>query len=123
MRILVVGGGAREHAICEIVKKSEKIDLYSVMSNINPGIISLSKENLFVKETELDKIVKFSQNKNIDLVLIGPESPLERGLTDELLSKGISVCAPTKEAAKIETNKEWMRNILKKYDIKRTNKI
>jgi len=117
IKVLVVGGGAREHAICDIVKKSNNIDLYSVMSNINPGIEALSKEYLFEKETEIDRIGEYVINKKIDLVLIGPESPLEAGLTNKLLSNGVLVCAPTKEAARIETDKEWMRNILKKYNI------
>jgi len=117
LKVLVVGGGAREHALCDIVKKSNNIELYGVMSNKNPGIDALSKEYLFEKESEIEKIVEYAINKNIDIVLIGPEAPLEAGLTNELLSNGVLVCAPTKEAAKIETDKEWMRNILKKYDI------
>ena len=117
MNVLVVGGGAREHVICDTKKKSKNIDLYSVMSNINPGIESLSKDFLFEKENEIKKIVDYAKIKNIDLVLIGPELPLESGLTNELHKNGISVCAPIKEAAKIETDKEWMRNILKKYNI------
>ena len=117
MNVLVVGGGARENVICDTIKKSKNIDLYSVMSNINPGIESLSKDFLFEKENEIKKIVDYAKIKNIDLVLIGPELPLESGLTNELNKNGISVCAPIKEAAKIETDKEWMRNILKKYNI------
>ena len=117
LKVLVIGGGAREHAICDIVKKSKNIELYSVMSNINPGIESLSKEYLFEKEIEVDKIVEYAINKNIEIVLIGPEAPLESGLTNELILNGVLVCAPKKEAARIETDKEWMRNILKKYEI------
>ncbi len=118
MKVLVIGGGAREHAICEIVKKSDNIELYSVMSNINPGIKSLSEEFLFAKETDIDKIVQYALKKDIELILIGPEAPLEAGLTNELLSNDFLVCAPSKEAARIETDKEWMRNFLKKYNIK-----
>jgi phosphoribosylamine--glycine ligase len=118
LNILVVGGGAREHVLCEIIKKNPNINLFCVMNNINPGIQSLSEEYLFEKETKIDEIVKYAINKNIDLALIGPEAPLESGLTDRLIEKEISTCAPTKNAAKIETDKEWMRNILKKYDIR-----
>lgn len=117
MKVLVIGGGAREHAICEIVRKSNNAELYSVMSNNNPGIQNLSKEYIIESELSLNKIVDYAENKKIDIVLIGPEAPLESGLTNKLLLKDISVCGPTKEAARIETDKEWMRNLLNKYEI------
>jgi len=117
LNILIIGGGAREHAICDAVYRSKNTDIYCVMSNLNPGIEFLSKEYLLEKETNIDKIVDYAIKKEIDLVLIGPEAPLEAGLSDELTINGISVCSPTKKAARIETDKEWMRNLLKKYEI------
>jgi phosphoribosylamine--glycine ligase len=117
MNVLVVGGGAREHAICDAVRRSETATLFSVMSNINPGIEQLSEKYLVEKETKIEPIMTFAQKNNIDLVLIGPEAPLEAGLSDALTTKGIHVCAPTQRAARIETDKEWMRNLLTKYTI------
>ena len=117
MNILVVGGGAREHAICDAVYRSKNVNLYSFMSNLNPGIKDLSQDYFLEKETNLEKVVEFSKLKDIDIVLVGPEAPLEIGITNELNSEGINVCAPTKEAARIETDKLWMRNLLKKYKI------
>ena len=117
LNVLIVGGGAREHAICDAVCRSENVDLYSVMHNLNPGIDSLSKDYLLEKETNVQKVVKYAKKKEIDLVIVGPEAPLEAGLVNELDKNGISVCSPTKEAARIETDKEWMRNLLKKYSI------
>jgi phosphoribosylamine--glycine ligase len=117
MNVLVVGGGAREHAICDAVRRSETATLFSVMSTLNPGIEQLAETYLVEKETRIEPIVAFAQKNNIDLALIGPEAPLEAGLSDALGTKGIQVCAPTQRAARIETDKEWMRGLLTKYKV------
>jgi len=117
MKVLVVGGGAREHAICDAVARSEQTTLFSVMSNLNPGIEKLAAEYFLKKETDIPEIISYARKRDIDLALIGPEAPLEAGLADELIKNNIQTCAPMKNAARIETDKEWMRNLLSKYDI------
>ena len=116
-RVLVVGGGAREHALCDAIVRSQGATLYVVMKNNNPGIARLAADVLLEKETNTKKVVQYAQQHQVDLVCIGPEAPLQQGLTNELQKNHIHVCAPTKEAARIETDKEWMRNLLKKYNI------
>ena len=117
MKVLVVGGGAREHAICDAVCHSKNVELFSVMHNLNPGIKRLSKGYLLEKETNVRQVVEYAKKKEIDLVVVGPESPLEAGVVNELNKHGINACSPTREAARIETDKEWMRGLLKKHNI------
>lgn len=118
MNVLVVGGGAREHAICDAVNRSKTdVKLFTVIPNLNPGIEKLSYKFLHGKETNVSLVRDFASENDIDLVFVGPEAPLELGVVDELKKSGISACAPTEKAARIETDKEWMRNLLKKYKI------
>jgi phosphoribosylamine---glycine ligase len=118
LKILVVGGGAREHAICDaVVRSNENVELFSVMKNLNPGIKEIVKDYILEKETDIEKVLDFAKTKNINIALVGPEAPLEAGLVNALEKNGIKSCAPTKEAARIETDKEWMRNLLKKHNI------
>ncbi len=117
MNILVIGGGAREHSICDAIFRSKDARLYSVMSNLNPGIKRLASDYILEKETNVEKIVQYANKNKIELVIIGPEAALETGLVNELNKNNIKSSSPTKEAARIETDKEWMRKLLKKYKI------
>jgi len=114
MRILVVGTGAREHAICKAIEGNA--ELYSIMSNKNPGIARISKYQIG-SENDFDAVKRFAQNNKIDIAVIGPEAPLEKGIVDELEKMGIGCVGPNMEAAKIETDKIFMRDLFEKYKI------
>jgi len=116
MKVLSVGGGAREHAIVKALKKSD-VELYSVMKNRNPGIAKMSKDTLFIKETEIDKIVEWAKSKKVDFAFIGPEAPLGAGIVDILEKAGIPSVGPSKKAAQIEISKEFMRNLMSKHNL------
>ena len=118
MNFLVIGSGAREHIIAQKLCDSG-VDVFSVLTNRNPGLIRLSKEFLLVnKYTEsIQKIIDFSLSKDIACVVIGPEDPLALGMSDLLWSKGIPVVGPTKLLAQIETSKGFTRDLLAKNEI------
>jgi len=116
VKALIIGGGGREHSIAAALKRGG-VTLYACMKNKNPGIARLSEEFALVKETEIDSIVKYAISKKVDLAVIGPEAPLEAGLADALRNSGIAVVGPSKEAAKIETSKQFMRELMKKHSL------
>jgi phosphoribosylamine--glycine ligase len=114
MRILVVGTGAREHAICQSIAKDA--ELYSIMSKHNPGISRISKFHIS-NENDIPSVEKYALENKVDMAIIGPEAPLEKGIVNSLEKKGIKCVGPTKEAARIETDKEFMRNLFQDYNI------
>lgn len=115
MNVLVVGTGAREHVICESLK--DDIELFSYMSNKNPGIAKIAtfKQG---NEGEIQKVAKYASENNIDIAVIGPEAPLGKGIVNELEKHDVSCVGPNIEAAKIETDKSFMRKLFEDYKIK-----
>jgi phosphoribosylamine--glycine ligase len=118
MKILLIGGGGREHAIAEGVKKSKhKPSLYALMAKKNPGIAVLCEDFLLEKETEVGKVIEYAKSRNIEIAFVGPEAPLAAGVADALWEAGIPVIGPKKACAIIEFDKAWARNFMKKYGI------
>jgi phosphoribosylamine--glycine ligase len=113
MNVLAVGGGAREHAIVAALARSGG-DIYACMKNSNPGIAKLSKDFLLVDEHDVQKVVEFGRSVGADLAIVGPEGPLEAGLADGLNKAGIPTASPSQSAARIETSKSYMRELLRK---------
>jgi phosphoribosylamine--glycine ligase len=117
MKVLLVGGGGREHAIADAIIRSRKNpELYAAMSKKNPGIARLCKDFMLVKETE-PSIIDYAVKNKIELAVIGPEAPLAAGISDHLWDAGIPVVGPRKLAAQIEFDKAWTREFMKKYKI------
>ncbi len=117
MRVLLVGGGGREHAIAEAIARSKREpQLYAAMSKKNPGIARLCKDFILIKETD-PALVDFAIRNKIELAVIGPETPLAAGIPDALWDAGIPVVGPRWLAAQIEFDKAWTRNFMKKYNI------
>ena len=115
MKILVIGSGAREHTICWKLKQSSLLsELYCAPGNAG---ISQIAECVDIKADELNKLVEYSVNNNIELVVVGPEVPLVAGLVDMLNEKGIKAFGPVKAGAKFEGSKSYSKDFMKKYSI------
>lgn len=116
MKVLLIGGGAREHAMAEAIVRSGG-ELHVVMNHINPGIAKIAESILQQKETEVEPVLEWAQTIAPDVAVIGPEAPEEAGLGDALIAAGIPCASPTKAAARIETDKQFMRELMDKHDV------
>ncbi|TAJ44768.1 phosphoribosylamine--glycine ligase [Methanofollis fontis] len=117
MKILVVGGGGREHAIARALSCNSDVALFSVMSRRNPGIAALSRGTLIEKETNVEKVADFAVECGAECAIIGPEAPLEAGIADRLLEGGIPCVGPTRMAARLETDKAFCREMMERHGI------
>lgn len=116
--ILLVGNGAREHAVAETITRSKQNPrLFSFMKANNPGIASLSEIIKLGSYSDLAAITGFALENKIDFAVIGPEDPLNNGIVDALTACGIQSVGPTKSLARLETSKSFTRNLVLKYNI------
>lgn len=115
MKVLVVGGGGREHAIVTSVAKSKLVDkIYCAPGN--PGIAALAEcENISVME--FDQLIAYAKEKEVDFTIIGPDDPLGAGIVDAFEAAGLKVFGPRKNAAIIEASKAFSKDLMKKYNI------
>ncbi|MBQ1327824.1 MAG: phosphoribosylamine--glycine ligase [Eubacterium sp.] len=115
MKVLIVGGGGREHAITWAVAKSKRVDkIYAAPGNA--GIAELA-ECVDISVMDKENLVKFAKEKEIDFVIVGPDDPLAAGVADAFLDEGIKTFGPRKNAAIIEASKAFSKDLMKKYDI------
>ena len=115
MKVLVVGSGGREHAICWKLSKSPKVDkIYCAPGNA--GIAELA-ECVDIKAMEFEKLVAFAKENSIDLTVIGMDDPLVGGVVDVFEAEGLRVFGPRKNAAILEGSKAFSKDLMKKYNI------
>ena len=115
MKILVIGGGGREHALVRSLKKSPRVkQLYCAPGN---GGISRDAVCLPISATDIDALVKVAEKEAFDMVLVTPDDPLAMGLADRLQEAGVRAFGPKKNAAVIESSKAFAKELMKKYGI------
>ena len=117
-KILVIGSGAREHAIVRALDRShQEKEIFCLASNMNPGIAALCDELLIGNFNDPDFVVNYTNEIGATLAIIGPENPLENGVADALWSIKVKVVGPKKDLAKLETSKAFTRDLLREYNI------
>ncbi len=111
LRVLVIGGGAREHALCWAIARSPRCGkLWCAPGNWGIGQIA---ENLPVAANDIEGLVAAAKNLRIDLTIVGPEEPLSLGVVDSFREAGLAIIGPTKNAARIESSKWWAKEIMR----------
>jgi len=117
-KILIIGSGAREHAIVRALDRSpQEKELYCLASNMNPGIAEICDELTVGKMSDPDFVVNYAQETAATLAIIGPENPLENGVADALWKLGVKTVGPKQKLARLETSKAFTRDLLKEYAI------
>ena len=115
MKILVVGGGAREHTLVWKLARSPKAKEILVAPG-NAGTAQIA-QNLDISAGNIESLAKVAQEKGVELVVVGPEAPLADGIVDHFQDAGIPVFGPTKQATEIESSKVFAKELMQKYGI------
>ncbi len=115
MKIMVVGGGGREHAIIKKLKENKEVEkIYALPGN---GGISFDAECISIGVMDFDGIISFARDNFIDFAVVGPDNPLAEGAVDRLTEAGIPCFGPDKKAALIESSKAYAKDFMRKYGI------
>ena len=115
MKVLVIGGGGREHAIVDALSRSAQVEMIFCAPG-NAGI-ARQAECVAIRETEVERLRDFAAAEGIGLTVVGPEVALAAGVVDCFKAAGLRIFGPTKAAARIESSKEFAKELMAKYDI------
>lgn len=115
MKILVVGGGGREHAICWKLSNEKNVEkIYCAPGN--PGIAEVA-ECVNIGDSDIDELAKFAKENEIDMTVVGPEVPLVMGITDVFESQGLKVFGPNKKCARLEGSKAFSKDFMTRHNL------
>ena len=115
MKILLVGSGGREHAIAWKINQSSKLKKLYVAPG-NAGTRSVAT-NLDISESDIQGLKNFALQKEIDLTIVGPETPLALGIVDVFMESGLAIFGPTASAARLESSKSFAKAVMEKWRI------
>jgi len=110
MKILIVGGGGREHALAWKLRRDDP-DSELIAAPGNPGIAAIAR-CVPIAPGKLEELAAFAENERVDLTVVGPEGPLEAGIVNLFQSRGLPIFGPTREAARIETSKRFAKELM-----------
>ena len=114
-KVLVVGGGGREHAIVDALSRSERVEkIYCAPGNAG---IARQAKCVPLEDTQVDELAEFAENEGIDLTVVGPEVSLAAGIVDEFEARGLKIFGPSKAAARIESSKDFAKELMAKYNV------
>jgi len=112
---LVIGGGAREHALVWKLAQSPRVkEIYAAPGNAGTAQLA---HNLEISPTDIESLAEAAKENKIDLTVVGPEAPLAAGIVDQFQAKGLTIFGPTKAAAQIEASKVFAKELMQKYHI------
>ena len=115
MKVLVVGGGGREHALAWKISRSPLVSKVFCAPG-NPGT-SFICENISLGAEDMEGLLKFAVDKKVDLTVVGPEQPLAQGIVDLFTEKGLRIFGPSRRSAQLEGSKSFAKELMKKYKI------
>ncbi len=115
IKILVIGGGGREHTLVWKLAQSPRVkEIYAAPGNAGTAKIA---HNLDIKPNDIEALAKTAAAENIDLTVVGPEAPLASGIADQFLIRGLQIFGPTRQATEIESSKVFAKELMQKYKI------
>ncbi|WP_254523270.1 phosphoribosylamine--glycine ligase [Natrinema caseinilyticum] len=114
--VLLIGGGGREHAIARALEDSEA-ELYACAGNKNPGIARIAADFETVETTDPEAVVEYAESVDATIAVVGPEAPLEAGISDALEAAGVYPFGPKRDDARIETDKAFQRRFMRDHEV------
>ena len=115
MKVLVIGSGGREHAIVDALTRSPQVEkIFAAPGNAG---MAAQAECVAIRETEIEKLAAFAKENGVELTVVGPEVALAAGVADCFKAEGLRIFGPSKAAARIESSKEFAKELMAKYNI------
>ncbi|MEQ8426551.1 MAG: phosphoribosylamine--glycine ligase [Gammaproteobacteria bacterium] len=117
MKVLIVGGGGREHALAWKAAQGQQVEKVYVAPGNAGTAMEPKLENVAISAEDIDALLEFAGKQNIDLTIVGPEAPLVAGIVDHFMDAGLAIFGPRSAAAVLEGSKSFSKDFLKRFDI------